>query len=124
MREHPATLIPQLNGEQRAVFDAISIAVNSGDGGAFMIDAPDGAGTTFTTCALSADLRSKGRLVLCSASTGTAALLLPGGLTAHSTFERPFGDNLVLVLPVTSKPNLNAPKYSDVPILLSGTRSP
>ncbi|CAN0299483.1 unnamed protein product, partial [Ectocarpus sp. 4 AP-2014] len=38
---------------------------------------------------------AKGSLVLCSASTGIAALLLPGGLTAHSTFKIPFGDNLV-----------------------------
>ena len=60
-----------------------------------MIDAPAGSGKTFTMTAISADLRAKGNnLVLCSASTVIAALLLPGGLTAHSTFKIPFGDNL------------------------------
>ena len=44
---------------------------------------------------IAADLRARGKLVLCCASTGIAALLLPGGLTAHSTFKIPFGDNLV-----------------------------
>ncbi|CAM9337287.1 unnamed protein product, partial [Scytosiphon promiscuus] len=95
MREQADILIPKLNSEQRQVFDAVSLAIATGDGGAFMIDAPAGSGKTFTMCALSADLRAKGRLVLCSASTGIAALLLPGGLTAHSTFKIPFGDNLV-----------------------------
>ncbi|CAN0438825.1 unnamed protein product [Hapterophycus canaliculatus] len=88
-----------------------------------MIDASAGSGKMCTTCALSADLRSKGHLVLCSRSTGIAELLLAGGLTAHSTFKIPFGDNLVRVLSVGSNLNLNAPKYSNVPIFLSGTRS-
>ncbi|CAN0386694.1 unnamed protein product, partial [Scytosiphon promiscuus] len=95
MREQADVLIPQLNCEQRQVFDAVSLAIATGDGGTFMIDTPAGSGKTFTMCALSADLRAKGRLVLCSASTGIAALLLPGGLTAHSTFKIPFGENLV-----------------------------
>ena len=60
-----------------------------------MIDSPAGSGKTFTMCALSANLRANGKLVLCTASTGIAALLLPGGLTAHSTFKIPFGDNLL-----------------------------
>ena len=60
-----------------------------------MIDAPADSGKTPTMCALSADLRAKGKLVLCAASTGIAALLLPGGLTAHSTFKISFGGNLI-----------------------------
>ena len=60
-----------------------------------MIDPPAGTGKTFTMTTIAADLRSRGRLVLCSASTGIAAQLLPGGLTAHSTFKIPFGDSLV-----------------------------
>ncbi|CAN0368939.1 unnamed protein product [Scytosiphon promiscuus] len=56
-----------------------------------MMDAPAGPGKTFTMCALSADLRGKGHLVMCSASTGIAALLLP----APSAFKIPFGENLV-----------------------------
>ena len=60
-----------------------------------MIDAPAGPGKTFTMTNIAADLRARGKLVLCCASTGIAALLLLGGLNAHSTFKIPFGDNLV-----------------------------
>lgn len=95
MREQADNAIPQLNTEQKNVFDAVINSVQSKAGGVFMIDAPAGSGKTFTMNAISADLRAKGNLVLCSASTGIAALLLPGGLTAHSTFKIPFGDNLV-----------------------------
>ncbi|CAM9593390.1 unnamed protein product, partial [Ectocarpus fasciculatus] len=95
MRQEADTIIPQLNSEQRTVFDAVIESVQSHAGGIFMIDAPAGSGKTFTMTAISSDLRAKGKLVLCSASTGIAALLLPGGLTAHSTFKIPFGDDLV-----------------------------
>ena len=60
-----------------------------------MIDATAGSGETFTMCALSANLRANGKLVICTVSTGIAALLLPGGLTAHSTFKIPIGDNIL-----------------------------
>ena len=95
MRLEAALLIPIFNIEQKAVFDEISSSVESDKGGIYMIDAPAGSGKTFTMCALAADIRAKGKLVLCTASTGTAALLLPGGLTAHSTFKISFGDKLV-----------------------------
>ena len=95
MRQEADGIIPKLNSEQRTVFDAVVNSVRNKAGGIFMIDAPAGSGKTFTMTAISADLRAKGNLVLCSASTGIAALLLPGGLTAHSTFKIPFGDNLV-----------------------------
>ncbi|CAM9146776.1 unnamed protein product, partial [Ectocarpus sp. 12 AP-2014] len=42
-----------------------------------------------------AELEAVPPLVLCAASTGIAALILPGGLTAHSTFKLPFGDAAV-----------------------------
>lgn len=95
MRKQADDLVPKLNTEQRLVFDAVSSSIESRKGGVFMIDAPAGSGKTFTMCALTADLRANGKLVLCTASTGIAALLLPGGLTAHSTFKIPFGDNLI-----------------------------
>ncbi|CAM9250899.1 unnamed protein product, partial [Laminaria digitata] len=95
MRKEADDLIPKLNNEQKTVFNEISNSVRTNKGGIFMIDAPAGSGKTFTMCALAADIRAKGNLVLCTASTGIAALLLPGGLTAHSTFEIPFGDKLV-----------------------------
>jgi len=38
---------------------------------------------------MSAALRSKGQIVLTVASSGIAALLIPGGRTAHSRFAIP-----------------------------------
>ena len=60
-----------------------------------MIDAPAGTGKTFTETTIAASLRARGTLVLCTASTGKAAVILPGGLTAHSTFKLPLGPGAV-----------------------------
>ena len=95
MRLQAQTLIPRLNEEQRRVHQQVTASVLTNRDGAFMIDAPAGSGKTFTMTTIAADLRSRGKLVLCYASTGIAAPLLPGGLTAHSTFKIPFGDSLV-----------------------------
>ena len=40
-------------------------------------------------------VRSQGKLVLRAASTGITALIQPDGLTAHSTFKMPLGDDAV-----------------------------
>ena len=48
-----------------------------------------GTGKTFIWRSLSAGLRSKGEIVLTVVSSGNAALLLPGGRTAHSRFGIP-----------------------------------
>ena len=95
MRLQAQNLIPRLNEEQRRVHQQVTTSVLTNRGGAFMIDAPAGSGKTFTMTTIAADLRSRGKLVLCSASTGIAALLLPGGLPTHSTFKIPFGGSLV-----------------------------
>ncbi|CAN0340426.1 unnamed protein product, partial [Ectocarpus sp. 12 AP-2014] len=62
---------------------------------------------TFTECAITAHLRARANLVLCATSTGIATLVLPGGLTTHSTFKLPFGDDAiegsVCVVPAESK---------------------
>lgn len=50
---------------------------------------------TFTECTIVAHLRSHGKLVLCAASTGIPTLILPGDLSAHSTFKLPFDDDVV-----------------------------
>lgn len=49
----------------------------------------------FTECALAAKVRPQGKLVLCAATTEVAALMLPGGLAAHSCLKLPFGDAAV-----------------------------
>ena len=66
-RLQPQTLIPRLNEEQRRVHQQVTTSVLTNRGGAFMIDAPAGSGKTFTMTTIAADLRSRGKLVLCSA---------------------------------------------------------
>ena len=84
MQELADQLILQLTQEQKTLFDAITSSVIQQEGGVYMIDAPAGTGKTFTETTIAASLRARGTLVLCTASTGIAALVLPGGLTAHS----------------------------------------
>ena len=55
----------------------------------FFIDGPGGTGKTFTYNALLAAVRAEGGIALAVASSGVAALLLPGGSTAHGRFKIP-----------------------------------
>ncbi|KZT57840.1 hypothetical protein CALCODRAFT_540865, partial [Calocera cornea HHB12733] len=77
----------QMNDEQQAAFNAIIQHANHG--GLFWLQGPGGTGKTFVYKAVCAELRAQGKIVLCVASSGIAALLLPGGRTAHSTFKIP-----------------------------------
>ncbi|CAN0269966.1 unnamed protein product, partial [Scytosiphon promiscuus] len=86
---------PRLTAEQKTIFDTVTSSALTNKGGVFIIDAPAGTGKTFTECAITAHIRAHGKLVLGAASTGIAALILPGGLTAHSTFKLPFGDDAI-----------------------------
>nr|XP_043616381.1 ATP-dependent DNA helicase pif1-like [Erigeron canadensis] len=64
-------------------------AVNRGKGGVFFLYGYGGTGKTFVWKTLAAAIRSKREIVLNVASSGIAALLLEGGLTAHSRFAIP-----------------------------------
>jgi PIF1-like helicase/DNA helicase Pif1-like protein len=55
----------------------------------FMITGHGGTGKTFLYKVICSKLRSESAIVLCTASSGIAALLLPGGRTAHSMFKIP-----------------------------------
>jgi PIF1-like helicase len=83
-------LQPQLNEDQRIAFDAITscIITNSTDC-RYFIQGPAGTGKTFLYRALCHHLHAQKKIVLCVASSGIAALLLPGGTTAHSRFKIP-----------------------------------
>jgi len=52
----------------------------------FFLNGPAGSGKTFVYKTLCHRIRTDGQIVLCVASSGIVALLLPGGHTAHSTF--------------------------------------
>ncbi len=78
--------VPQLNPEQRAVYDNVMAAI---DYRAFFVDGLGGTGKTFLYSCLLSTVRAQGRVVVAVASSGIAALLLHGGRTAHSLFKIP-----------------------------------
>ena len=85
----------QMNPEQRAAFNAVRAALDAvADGhrpatNCFFLNGPAGTGKTFVYDALLASVRQHGRIALATAASGIAALLLPGGTTAHSRFKIP-----------------------------------
>lgn len=81
--------IPKLNVEQRSAFDKIVASARGELGKTYFLHGPGGTGKTFvykTCCHL---LRSEEHVVLCVASSGISALLLPGGRTSHSVLKIP-----------------------------------
>lgn len=84
------TKIAQLNTEQHDAFDTIVDAVTTRPEFAhFFLHDPAGTGKTFLYETLCHHYRAQGLIVLCVASTGIAAQLLPGGSTSHSRFKIP-----------------------------------
>lgn len=75
--------------EQLDAYQHIVNAVLEDLGGVFFLCGPGGTGKTYVYKTICHRLRSAGKIVLCVASSGIAALLLPGGRTAHSTFRIP-----------------------------------
>ena len=75
--------------EQLEAYNRILESVNAGQGTIFFLNGPGGTGKTYVYRTLCHKLRAEGRIVLCVASSGIAALLLPGGRTAHSMFRIP-----------------------------------
>ncbi|MCH83312.1 ATP-dependent DNA helicase PIF1 [Trifolium medium] len=78
-----------LNTEQLLAYEEIVNSVNNDLGVMFFIDGYGGTGKTYLWNTLSFRFRSEGKIVLNVASSGIAALLLPGGRTAHSQFGLP-----------------------------------
>lgn len=81
--------VPLLNREQRIAFDEVYASASVAEGKLYFLHGPGGTGKTFVYSTLCSSIRAKGWIVLCVASSGIAALLLPGGHTAHSTFAIP-----------------------------------
>ncbi|PNY07550.1 helicase-like protein [Trifolium pratense] len=82
-------LMSSMTTEQRKIYDKIMTRVQENMPGFFFLNGYGGTGKTYIWRALSAALRSKGEIVLTVASSGIAALLIPGGRTAHSRFAIP-----------------------------------
>ncbi|XP_056848907.1 uncharacterized protein LOC130499037 [Raphanus sativus] len=79
-------LIAMITDEQRGFYNEILDAVLNDSGGVFFLYGYGGTGKTFVYRALSSAIRSRRMIVLNTASSGIAALLLEGGRTAHSRF--------------------------------------
>ncbi|XP_022567210.2 uncharacterized protein LOC106378379 [Brassica napus] len=82
-------LFDKLNHQQRAVYDAVIKSVFQKEGRLFFLYGAGGTGKTFLYRAIIAALRSSSKKVIPVASSAIAALLLPGGRTAHSRFNIP-----------------------------------
>jgi hypothetical protein len=82
--------VEKLNSDQMFAFNTIMNVINHKERAVFFVDGPGGTGKTFLYRAIMAFLRSRGDIVLATASSGIAATLLPGGRTAHSRFRIPF----------------------------------
>ncbi|XP_050256589.1 uncharacterized protein LOC126702031 [Quercus robur] len=82
-------LLNELNADQRKIYDAVIQDVACNSGGLYFVYGHGGTGKTYLWKTLIACLRSQGKIVLAVASSGIAALLLPGGRTAHSRFQIP-----------------------------------
>lgn len=79
----------RLNPNQRSIYDTILASVHNGTGQTFFIYGYGGIGKTFLWNALLNNIRAQGKIALAVASSGIAALLLPGGRTSHSRFKIP-----------------------------------
>lgn len=81
--------VNKMNVGQKHAFDSIIDSVIHQRKKLFFLNGPAGTGKTFCYNAICHKLRGEGKIVLCVASSGIAALLLQGGQTAHSCFKIP-----------------------------------
>jgi len=88
-----ATLVDEqrtiFNSDQAATFDAVLESVTNNQGHLFFIHAAGGCGKTFLCNTINAEIRRRGQVALCVASSGIVALLLDGGRTSHLCFKIP-----------------------------------
>ncbi|XP_019088196.1 PREDICTED: ATP-dependent DNA helicase PIF4-like [Camelina sativa] len=87
-REHER-LFQSLNEEQRMVYNGVLDSIEAGKGNLFFLYGHGGTGKTYLYKTIISKLRSQQKIVVPVASSGIAALLLPGGRTAHSRFKIP-----------------------------------
>lgn len=87
-REHES-LLATLNEEQKLVFRGVMDSIECGRGQFFFLNGAGGTGKTYLYQTIITKIRSLNKIVLPVASSGIAALLLPGGRTAHSRFKIP-----------------------------------
>ena len=75
------------NDEQRNVYNTVMDSVRNNKGETLFVHSAGGGGKTVVCNTIAAAVRAMGKVALCVASSGFAALLLDGGRTAHSHFK-------------------------------------
>ena len=78
--------------EQQPIIETILDAVHNQRPLLMYVDGKSGRGKTLLMKVLTAALRAEGKIVLCTATTGLAALNHEGGCTAHSMYKIPVTD--------------------------------
>ena len=101
-------MVSSLNPEQRRSYDTILGSLTQPIATQFFIQGPAGTGKTFLYRCLCGTLRAQGKVVLCVASSGIAAQLLPGGVTSHSRFKIPLQVHEDTICSVTRSSDLAA----------------
>ncbi|XP_050205787.1 uncharacterized protein LOC126655597 [Mercurialis annua] len=86
-------MIVTLNTEQKIIFNDVIDSVFYNKGKQFFIYGHGGTGKTYLYQTIIYKFRSESKIVIVVASSGIAALLLPGGRTAHSRFKIPINLN-------------------------------
>ena len=81
--------VHRLNIDQLIAFNTILDVIHCKQSQVFFVDGPGGTGKTFLYRTLIAYYKSKGKIILVTASSSIAATLLPGGRIAHSRFKIP-----------------------------------
>jgi len=88
-----ATLVDKqraiFNPDQAATYDVVLESITNNQGHLFFIHAAGGCGKTFLCNTIAAEIRKRGQVALCVASSGIAALLLNRGRISHSHFKIP-----------------------------------
>jgi len=88
-----ATLVDKkraiFNPDQAIAFDAVLEFVTNDQGHLFFIHAAGGCGKTFLCNTITAEVRRRGQVALCVASSGIAALLLDSRRISYSYFKIP-----------------------------------
>jgi len=78
------------NLDQAVAFDAVLESITNNQGHLFFIHATGGCGKTFLCNTIAAEVRRRGQVALCVASSGITALLLDRGRISHPCFKIPF----------------------------------
>ena len=101
-----AECVDKLNVDQHDAFNKITSAISTKSGDIFFLHGAGGTGKTYLYNTLCYQLRSEGKIVLCVASSGIAALLLKRGRTVHSCFKIPIPCNEDSVCSISKNSNL------------------